>query len=67
MSAFSPDSGNDVAPVGLDVFSLPPNQVVILKQYYEDVRPVSQCHGLNPLSFEVNLQGDVRVHGLIKV
>ncbi|MEW8544137.1 MAG: hypothetical protein AB2693_11440 [Candidatus Thiodiazotropha sp.] len=45
--------------MGLDVFSLPPNQVAILKQYYEDVRPVSQYHGLNPLSFEVNLQGDV--------
>ena len=59
MSVFSPDSGSDVAPVGLDLFSLPPNQVAILKQYYEDVRPISQYHGLNPLSFEVNLQGDV--------
>ncbi|MEW8548261.1 MAG: hypothetical protein AB2693_32555 [Candidatus Thiodiazotropha sp.] len=59
MSVFSPDSGSDVAPPGLDLFSLPPNQVAILKQYYEDVRPVSQYHGLNPLSFEVNLQGDV--------
>ncbi|MCG8032139.1 MAG: hypothetical protein JAZ03_08180 [Candidatus Thiodiazotropha taylori] len=48
-----------MAPPGLDIFSLPPNQVAILKQYYEDVRPVSQYHGLNPLSFEVNLQGDV--------
>ena len=56
MSFFSPDSGSDVAPVGLDLFSLPPNQVAILKQYYEDVRPISQYHGLNPLSFEVNLQ-----------
>ena len=59
MSVFSPDSGSDVAPPGLDLFSLPPNQVAILKQYYEDVRPISQYHGLNPLSFEVNLQGDV--------
>lgn len=59
MSVFSPDSGSDVAPTGLDLFSLPPNQVAVLKQYYEDVRPISQYHGLNPLSFEVNLQGDV--------
>ena len=59
MSVFSPDSGSDVAPAGLDLFSLPPNQVAILKQYYEDVRPISQYHGLNPLAFEVNLQGDV--------
>ena len=59
MSVFSPDSGSDVAPPGLDLFSLPPNQVAILKQYYEDVRPISQYHGLNPLSFELNLQGDV--------
>ena len=59
MSVFSPDSGNDVAPPGLDIFSLPLNQVALLRQHYEDVRPVSQYHGLNPLSFEVNLQGDV--------
>ena len=59
MSVFSPDSGNDVAPLGLDLWSLPSNQVACLKQYYEDVRPVSQYNGLNPLSFEVNLQGDV--------
>lgn len=59
MSVFSPDSGSDVAPAGLDIFTVPPNQVAILKQYYEDIRPVSQYHGLNPLAFEVNLQGDV--------
>ena len=59
MSVFSPDSGNDVAPLGLDLWSLPSNRVAILKQYYEDIRPVSQYNGLNPLSFEVNVQSDV--------
>ncbi|MCG8112750.1 MAG: hypothetical protein N0E59_18490 [Candidatus Thiodiazotropha taylori] len=59
MSVFSPDSGSDVAPPGLDLFSLPPNQVAVLKRYFEDVRPISQYNGLNPLTFEMNLQGDV--------
>ena len=38
---------------------MPLNQEALLKQHYEDIRPVLQYHGLNPLSFEVNLKGDV--------
>ena len=58
MSIFTPDSTSDVAPIQLDIFSCPASQVAVLKDYYETVRPISQYHGLNPLQFQVTLQGD---------
>ena len=68
MSVFSPYSGSDVAPLGLDIFNIPANQVAILKQCYEDIRPISQYNGLNPLSFEVwGWSGGAKVLGELPV
>ena len=42
MSVLSSFSANDKAPDALDLFSVPPNQIAVQGQYYEDIRPVSQ-------------------------
>ena len=57
MSVLSAFSANDKAPDALDLFSVPPNQIAVQGQYYEDIRPVSQFQQ-TPLEFDTNLQGD---------
>lgn len=57
MSVLTPLSANDKAPDALDLFSVPPNQVAVQCQFYEDIRPVSQFQQ-TPLEFDTNLQGD---------
>ena len=58
MSIFTPDIKRGMGPIHLDVFTCPPSQVAVLKQYYETVMPTSQYHSLNPLVFQVILQWD---------
>lgn len=57
MSVLSSFSASDKAPVALDLFSVPANQVAVQSQFYEDIRPLSQFQQ-TPLEFDTNLQGD---------
>jgi hypothetical protein len=58
MSVLSPMSGNESAPISLDIFQVYPNQVAIQRFELEDIRPVSQYSGVDaPLEFETSLQG----------
>lgn len=60
MAVFLPESSNDSAPVGLDLMSVPPNQVAIETRLLEDVHPISQFNGhQSPIIFKANIQGNV--------